>query len=236
MKRSLVIIPTYNEIENIAAITKAILEAAPAQTEILVVDDNSPDGTGKCVDELSKADPRIHALHRPGKQGLGPAYIQGFRWGIAKDYDHLIQMDADFSHDPKYLPKLLQNIENYDFVIGSRNVPGGGTVNWSWLRRLISKCGSFYARTWLGAPYRDFTGGFICWRKSVLQSFELDHLGAGGYSFLIELKFMAFRKGYKFLEIPIIFEDRRVGNSKMSFKIILEALALVPKLRFKWHT
>lgn len=234
-KRSLIIIPTYNEIENIVPITTAVLKHAPDGTEVLVVDDNSPDGTGKKADELSKSESRIHVLHRPGKQGLGPAYIAAFKWGIAQGYDNLIEMDADFSHDPKYLPTMIQALEKNDFAIGSRNIPGGGTINWSLLRKIISWGGSFYARCILGAKIHDFTGGFNGWRRQVLESIELDQLEAGGYSFQIELKFRGFKKGFQFIEFPIIFEDRRVGKSKMSMKIVVEALRLVPKLRFKWH-
>jgi dolichol-phosphate mannosyltransferase len=231
--RALIVIPTYNEVENLKPITSAVLAVTPDSVHILVVDDGSPDGTGKLADELSQASPRIHVLHRKEKQGLGPAYIAGFRWGFEKNYDRLIEMDADFSHNPKFLPAMLSNLERYDFVIGSRYTEGGGTVNWGLMRKIISRGGSLYARTILGAPIKDFTGGFNGWHRRVLEEVNLASLGAGGYSFQIELKYRAFKKGFKSVEFPILFEDRRVGKSKMSSKIIIEALSLVPKLRFK---
>jgi len=233
--RVLIVIPTYNEVENLKPITSAVLEATPETVHVLVVDDGSPDGTGKLADELAAANPRIHVLHRTSKQGLGPAYIAGFRWGFEQNYDRLIEMDADFSHNPKFLPAMLANLEKYDFVIGSRYVAGGGTVNWGLMRKIISRGGSLYARLILGAPIRDFTGGFNGWHRKVLEGINLASLEAGGYSFQIELKYRAFKKGFKSIEFPILFEDRRVGKSKMSSKIVIEALSLVPKLRFKSH-
>jgi dolichol-phosphate mannosyltransferase len=231
--RALIVIPTYNEIENLEPITRAVLQRTPERVHILVVDDGSPDGTGKKADELSRAESRIHVLHRTQKQGLGPAYIAGFRWGFEQKFDQLIEMDADFSHNPEFLPTMLSLLGNNDFVIGSRYVAGGGTVNWGLLRKIISRGGSFYARMMLGAPIRDFTGGFNGWNRKVLEEINLSTLEAGGYSFQIELKYRAFKKGFRFQEFPILFEDRRVGKSKMSSKIVVEALALVPKLRFK---
>ena len=236
--RVLIVIPTYNEIENLKSITSAVLKNTPGSVHILIVDDGSPDGTGKLADDLAStasAEARIHVLHRTHKQGLGPAYIAGFQWGFAQNYDRLIEMDADFSHDPRFLPDMLSNLDRYDFVIGSRYVPGGGTVNWGIMRKIISRGGSLYARFFLGAPIRDFTGGFNGWHRKVLEAIDLKTLEAGGYSFQIELKYRAFKKGFKSVEFPILFEDRRVGKSKMSTKIVLEALALVPKLRFKSH-
>lgn len=232
-KRTLIVIPTYNEVENLKPITDAVLSKTPAEVNVLIVDDGSPDGTGTLADHLSKANSRLHVLHRTKKEGLGPAYIAGFRWGFEKGFEQLIEMDADFSHDPKYLPTMISLLDQYDFVIGSRNVEGGGTVNWGILRKIISRGGSFYARTILGAPIRDFTGGFNGWNRKVLEAIELNTLEAGGYSFQIELKYRGFKKGFKFKEFPIIFEDRRVGKSKMSSKIVIEALGFVPKLRFK---
>jgi dolichol-phosphate mannosyltransferase len=167
------------------------------------------------------------------KEGLGPAYIAGFRWGFEQGFDQLVEMDADFSHNPEFLPTLLSLLRENDFVIGSRYVDGGGTVNWGLMRKIISRGGSLYARMVLGAPIRDFTGGFNGWNRRVLESIDLATLEAGGYSFQIELKYRAFRKGFRAKEFPILFEDRRVGKSKMSSKIVFEALALVPKLRFK---
>lgn len=231
--RVLIVIPTYNEVENIQPITDAVLARTPASVHILVVDDGSPDGTGKLADELAVKNPRIHVLHRTVKQGLGPAYIAGFKWGFEKGFDQLVEMDADFSHNPAFLPTMLSLMNQYDFVIGSRYIEGGGTVNWGLMRKIISRGGSLYARTILGAPIRDFTGGFNGWNRRVLESIELSTLEAGGYSFQIELKYRAFKKGFQGKEFPILFEDRRVGKSKMSSKIVVEALGLVPKLRFK---
>ena len=231
--RALIVIPTYNEVENLKPITSAVLEKTPDSVHILVVDDGSPDGTGKLADEICAANPRVHVLHRTQKQGLGPAYIAGFQWGFDQGFDRLIEMDADFSHDPKFLPAMLSHLDQYDFVIGSRYVKDGGTVNWGILRKIISRGGSWYARLILGAPIRDFTGGFNGWHRKVLEAINLSTLEAGGYSFQIELKYRAFKKGFKSIEFPILFEDRRVGKSKMSSKIVIEALSLVPKLRFK---
>jgi dolichol-phosphate mannosyltransferase len=229
----LIVIPTYNEVENLEPITSAVLGVTPETVHILVVDDGSPDGTGKLADQLAAKNPRLHVLHRTQKQGLGPAYIAGFKWGFQNGYHYLVEMDADFSHHPRFVPKMLELLERFDFVIGSRYVTGGGTVNWGILRKIISRGGSLYARLILGAPIRDFTGGFNGWNRKVLEAIDLDTLEAGGYSFQIELKYRAFKKGFKFTEFPILFEDRRVGNSKMSSKIVVEALSLVPKLRFK---
>ncbi len=229
----LIVIPTYNEVENLEPITSAVLGVTPETVHILIVDDGSPDGTGKLADQLASRNPRIHVLHRTQKQGLGPAYIAGFKWGFQNQFQYLIEMDADFSHHPRFLPKMIELVEKYDFVIGSRYVTGGGTVNWGLMRKIISRGGSLYARTILGAPIRDFTGGFNGWNRKVLEAIDLDTLEAGGYSFQIELKYRAFKRGFKFTEFPILFEDRRVGNSKMSSKIVIEALSLVPQLRFK---
>lgn len=231
--RVLICIPTYNEVENLKPITNAVLASTPENIHILVIDDGSPDGTGKLADELAAGQSRIHVLHRTQKQGLGPAYIAGFRWGFEQNFEQFIEMDADFSHNPKFLPAMLANLERYDFVIGSRYVAGGGTVNWGIMRKIISRGGSLYARMILGAPIRDFTGGFNGWHRKVLEGINLSSLEAGGYSFQIELKYRAFKKGFKSTEFPILFEDRRVGKSKMSSKIVIEALSLVPKLRFK---
>lgn len=231
--KALIIIPTYNEIENVEPITRAVLGKTSPSVHVLVVDDGSPDGTGKKAEALSAAEPRIHVLHRTKKEGLGPAYIAGFRWGFQQGFEQLIEMDADFSHNPEFLPTMLSLLRENDFVIGSRYVAGGGTVNWGLMRKIISRGGSFYARMMLGAPIRDFTGGFNGWNRRVLEAIDLATLEAGGYSFQIELKYRAFRKGFHGKEFPILFEDRRVGKSKMSSRIVLEALALVPKLRFK---
>ena len=231
--KTLIIIPTYNEIENLTPITDAVLGITPETVHVLVVDDGSPDGTGKMADELAKKNPRLHVLHRKEKQGLGPAYIAGFRWGFQNGFDQLVEMDADFSHHPRFLPKMLELLNQHDYVLGSRNVEGGGTVNWGILRKIISRGGSAYARMILGVPVRDFTGGFNGWNRKVLEGINLDTMESGGYSFQIELKYRAYRKGFRYVEFPIIFEYRRVGKSKMSSKIVIEALSMVPKLRFK---
>ena len=211
---TLIVIPTYNEIENLKPITDAVLGATPEAVSVLIVDDGSPDGTGKLADETASKSKRLNVLHRTKKEGLGPAYIAGFRWGFQKQFDRLVEMDADFSHDPRFLPTMLSLLDRYDFVIGSRYVDGGGTVNWGLSRKIISRGGSLYARTILGAPIRDFTGGFNGWNRKVLEKLDLDTLEAGGYSFQIELKYSAFKNGFSFKEFPIIFEDRRVGNRR----------------------
>lgn len=229
--RSLIVIPTYNEIENLPSLLGAVLSTTPAQVEILVVDDGSPDGTGQLADSWAQKEPRVHVLHRAGKQGLGTAYVAGFRWGLEKGFDNLIEMDADFSHDPKYLPQMLQLLETHDVAIGSRYVLGGGTVNWGVGRKVLSRGGSLYSRMILGAPIRDFTGGFNGWRRKVVEAVDIATLRSDGYSFQIELKFRAFRKGFRITEFPIVFVDRRVGKSKMNKKIVIEALGRVWSFR-----
>jgi dolichol-phosphate mannosyltransferase len=232
MNPALVCIPTYNERDNIRAICEAVLAADP-RVDILIVDDNSPDGTGQVADELSAAEPRIKVLHREKKQGLGRAYLHAFRWALDAGYDYVIEMDADFSHDPRYLPGLLDEaMSGTDLVLGSRYVRGGGTVNWGVMRQVISRGGSLYARSILGVRVRDLTGGFKCFRRKVLESLDLEHVKSSGYGFQIELTYRTLQKGFKVKEIPIVFEDRRVGQSKMSRKIFVEALTVVWKLRF----
>lgn len=231
--RHLIVIPTYNEVENIPSLIKAVLEATPATTEILVVDDNSPDGTGKLVDEIAQTSPRVHALHRQKKMGLGTAYVHGFRWGMERGFDALIEMDADFSHHPRYLSQMLKLLESHDVVIGSRYVPGGGTVNWGLGRKILSRGGSLYSRLILGASIRDFTGGFNGWRKQALEAVDLQSLRSDGYSFQIELKYRAFLRGFKITEFPIVFEDRKVGKSKMNRRIVFEALRRVWGFRLR---
>jgi dolichol-phosphate mannosyltransferase len=223
--------PTYNERENVRDIAARVLGALPGG-ELCFVDDNSPDGTGALLDEMAAEDQRVHVVHRSGKLGLGTAYVAGFRWGLARDYPYLFEMDADGSHDPKYLPIMEQlAIDGADVVIGSRNVPGGGTVNWGLGRKLISRGGSFYARTILGISVRDVTAGFICWRRSALAAIDFETLSTNGYGFQIETKFRALRRGLNVVETPIVFVDRRVGQSKMSRAIFAEALLKVWKLR-----
>lgn len=228
---ALVCIPTYNERDNVEAICRAVLAAEP-RADILVVDDNSPDGTGRIADELASREERVKVLHREKKQGLGRAYLHAFRRALEEGYEYVIEMDADFSHDPRYLPRLLDEAMNgADLVLGSRYVEGGGTVNWGPVRRFISRGGSFYARTILGVGIRDLTGGFKCFRRRVLQSIDLGRVQSTGYAFQIELTYRTLKKGFRVKEIPIVFEDRRVGQSKMSRKIFLEALGMVWKLR-----
>lgn len=228
--RALVIIPTYNECENLPLIVPAIL--AQGDFSILVVDDNSPDGTGRIAETL-KADTggRVDVLHRGGKQGLGTAYLAGFKYALERGFDYVFEMDADFSHDPAMLPRFLEAIQSADLVLGSRYVAGGGTVNWSLLRRFISRGGSLYARTILGLPYRDLTGGFKCFRRSVLAAIDLDGIRSNGYGFQIELTYRAAQLGFHIREIPITFVDRRVGQSKMSRRIVGEAMTVVWRLR-----
>jgi len=230
--KTLIVVPTYNEAGNIEEFLAAVLAATSfGDIQILVVDDGSPDGTGAIVDRISQSESRVSILHRSGKQGLGTAYVAGFRWGLEKGFDALIEMDADFSHDPKYLPEMLRLLQSHDAVLGSRYVPGGGTQNWGLGRKLLSRGGSLYARLILGAPLRDFTGGFNGWKKEVLESIQLSSLRSDGYSFQIELKYRSFKKGFKCVEFPILFVDRKVGHSKMSRRIVLEALWRVWTLR-----
>jgi dolichol-phosphate mannosyltransferase len=231
MNRALVCIPTYNEADNLEPITQAVLKAEP-RVDILVVDDNSPDGTGKIADTLAAKEPRIRVLHREKKEGLGRAYLAAFRWALAEGYTYIIEMDADFSHDPRYLPGLLDAAEaGADLVLGSRYVTGGGTVNWGIGRQVLSRGGSLYARTILGVGIHDLTGGFKCFHRRVLETLELDEVKSTGYAFQIELTYRTLKKGFTVRELPIVFEDRRVGQSKMSRKIFLEALTMVWKLR-----
>ncbi|MBI3184954.1 MAG: polyprenol monophosphomannose synthase [Myxococcales bacterium] len=233
MNPALVIVPTYNERDNVEPITRATLEAEP-RADVLVVDDNSPDGTGKLADELAAREPRIHVLHRERKEGLGRAYLHAFSWALGQGYRYILEMDADFSHDPKFLPRLIDEAEaGADLVLGSRYVEGGGTVNWGLGRRVLSRGGSLYARTILGIDIRDLTGGFKCFQRRVLEAIDLEEVKSTGYAFQIELTYRALKKGFVVREVPIVFEDRRVGQSKMSRKIFLEALVMVWKLRFK---
>lgn len=228
---TLIIIPTYNEVENVTPLAQAVLQLHPKVT-LLFVDDNSPDGTQNKIHSLQEQFPdRIHLITRSGKLGLGSAYVAGFKWGIERKFGYLIEMDADFSHDPKYLSAMFDHIPSFDFVVGSRWVAGGGTRNWSLLRRMISLFGSFYARTVLGLKLRDLTGGFNAWKQETLLAINLDSIESEGYSFQIELKYRAINKGCQGIEIPIVFEDRRVGQSKMSSGIILEAIWKVWRLK-----
>ncbi len=228
----LIIIPTYNESDNIEKLLDLISRTDPA-AHVLIVDDNSPDRTYEIVERLMQTSypGRLFLLKRAGKLGLGTAYIAGFKWALARDYDYIFEMDADFSHDPKYLPAFLTAIEKHDLVLGSRYVPGGGVKNWGLLRKIISRGGSLYARTILGLSLRDLTGGFKCFRRQVLESIDLDAVKSNGYSFQIEMTYRARCKGFRICETPIVFEDRTAGKSKMSRKIFLEAVLMVWKLR-----
>ena len=231
-ERVLIIIPTYNERENVAEVTDRFLEPL-AQADLLFVDDNSPDGTGDLLDEIAAANPRVNVLHRAGKLGLGTAYLDGFRWGLDRDYAYLFEMDADFSHDPRYLIEMHRLAAGgADMVVGSRYVEGGGTVNWGIGRQVISRGGGLYARSVLGVSVRDLTSGFVCYRRGTLERLDLDGVGSNGYSFQIEMKYRVLRQGMQIVETPIVFEDRRVGQSKMSRAIFMEALLMVWKLRF----
>ena len=229
--RACVVLPTYNERDNLPSIVPAILAAAP-EVDVLVVDDSSPDGTGELADELARHDSRIRVLHRARKEGLGRAYLAGFQKALAAGYGRVLEMDADFSHEPSRLPALLAASREADLVLGSRYVAGGGTVNWGWGRRVLSKGGSLYARSILGLPVRDLTGGFKCFRREVLEALDLESVGSSGYAFQIELTYRAIRRGFKVVEVPITFVDRRVGKSKMSRRIVAEALWMVWKIRF----
>ena len=230
--KTLIIVPTYNERENIAPLLQDILNLKQGY-HILVVDDNSPDGTGEVVQQIRQTNPEVHLLSRPGKQGLGRAYIAGFQWGLANGYEALVEMDADFSHRPEDLGPLLSKLKDHDFAVGSRYVEGGRTVNWGLLRKIISRGGGIYSRTILGFPLKDWTGGFNAWKKSVLEGIHLESVKSNGYSFQIELKYKALKMGFRGAESAIVFEDRRVGQSKMSFKIVIEAFYRVWLLRAK---
>lgn len=229
--KTLIIIPTYNEIDNLPPLLEKIFSYAP-EADVLIVDDNSPDGTGKLADEIHNENGKVEVLHRSGKQGLGTAYIAGFKYAIEHGYDVAFEMDADFSHDPHYLPDFLKAIENADLVIGSRYIAGGGTPNWSILRRLISGGGNIFARIVLGIPVHDCTAGYRCYRRRVLESIDLDTIQSQGYAFQIELAYRVMKQGFKIIETPIIFMDRRVGKSKMSRKIVIEGFTFVLKARF----
>ncbi len=225
------VLPTYDEAENLEAIVAAVGDALPANSRILVVDDNSPDGTGRIADRLAAERGDLAVLHRRQKQGIGPAYVAGFRHTIERGADLVVQMDADFSHDPSYLPGLLEAAGEADVVIGSRYVEGGGVSDWGPLRRLISRSGSAYARLILGVSVRDLTGGFKVFRREVLEAIDLATIPSQGYAFQIETTYRAIKRGFEVVEVPIVFRDRRVGESKMSGGIVLEAARRVPAMR-----
>lgn len=229
MNKPLVIIPTYDEKDNVGPIADAVLENLE-NGEVLFVDDNSPDGTGRIADEMAAANPRIHVLHRPGKQGLGRAYIAGFKWALEKGYDRIFEMDADFSHDPRELPNFIKAAENADIVLGSRYIGGIRVMNWPLGRLLISTFAGVFVRAVTGMPVLDPTGGFKCFRREVLESINLDKVTSNGYSFQIEMSHRAWMKRFRIVEIPITFEDRRAGYSKMSSSIAFEAFCKVWRL------
>ncbi|HEX9394653.1 MAG TPA: polyprenol monophosphomannose synthase [Gemmatimonadales bacterium] len=230
-ERALVVIPTYNEAENLPNIVPQVLAQDP-RLEVLVVDDNSPDGTGRLADGLAQANPRVHVLHREGKLGLGTAYLAGFRWAIEKRYDYAFEMDADFSHDPAHLKDFLTAIATADVVLGSRYLGGRVTVvNWPMGRLVLSYCANIYARWITGLRIWDLTGGFKCFRRHVLEALDLSQVRSNGYAFQIEMSVRAWRKGFKLAEIPIVFVDRLEGQSKMSRAIVREAVWMVPRLR-----
>ncbi len=227
---AVVCLPTYNERENLSSIIEELLRAAPV--DILVIDDNSPDGTGAVADGIAEREPRVRVMHRPGKQGLGKAYLAGFKWALERPYKYIFEMDADFSHQPRYVPEFLRAIEHYDVVLGSRWTDGGGTENWGALRKVISRGGSLYARSILGVDVRDLTGGFKCFRREVLEALDLDGVQSTGYAFQIELTYRALQQGFRVKEIPIIFYERTAGQSKMSSRIVAEAVRGVWGMRF----
>lgn len=232
MSRAIVVIPTYNEAENIPVLIPEVHAVAP-DLDILVVDDNSPDGTGKIVEEIAATDSRVRLMSRAGKQGLGSAYVAGFKDCLARGYDVILQMDCDFSHQPRYLADFLREIGQYDLVIGSRYTKGGETENWPLKRKILSKGGNFYIRTILGLPLSDITGGFKCWRRQTLEAIDLDTISAAGYAFQMEMNFRTYRKGFQIHEFPITFPDRVRGESKLGQGIFWESLRMPWRLRFK---
>lgn len=230
-----VVLPTYNEADNLAAIVAAVLAAAPEVSGILVVDDGSPDGTGEIADGIAAGDSRVEVLHRRRKEGLGPAYLAGFMQALRQGADLIVQMDADFSHDPADVPRLVAAVRDggADLALGSRYVEGGGVGDWGRTRRAISRWGSAYARCWLGVGIQDLTGGFKCFRRQVLESIRLSSVSALGYAFQVETTYRAAQAGFTITEVPIVFSDRRVGESKMSRAIVAEAAWRVPGMRLR---
>jgi len=226
-----VCLPTFNERENLEAMVSALGEVLPEDSRILVIDDNSPDGTGEIADRLAAERGDVEVLHRPQKEGLGPAYLAGFRRALELGADLVLEMDCDFSHDPADVPRLVAAAADADLVLGSRYVSGGGTKNWGVLRRIVSRGGSLYAQVLLGLRVRDLTGGFKCYRRAVLETIDLDAIKSKGYAFQIETTYRAIRAGFRVAEVPIVFVDRQVGGSKMSNSIVLEAIWKVPALR-----
>jgi len=231
-QRALIIFPTYNERENIEKIVHAVLPLDP-RINVLIVDDNSPDGTGQIADRLAEQESKVNVLHRDKKEGLGRAYIAGFKWAIEREFDFIFEMDADFSHGPEYIKDFLREIQHFDLVIGSRYISGVNVINWPIGRLLLSYYANVYTRLVTGLPLRDATGGYKCFRREVLEAINLDDVQSTGYSFQIEMSLRAWKKGFKIKEIPIIFFDRVAGQSKMSKKIVREAIWMVWSLRLK---
>jgi dolichol-phosphate mannosyltransferase len=231
-ERAVVVVPTYNERVNLPLIAPAILQQDP-RLNVLVVDDNSPDNTGRLAEEMAATEPRLHVLHREAKQGLGKAYLAGFRWALDNGYDLIFEMDADFSHDPKFLRDFLRAIENADLVLGSRYHTGVNVINWPISRLLLSLGANRYARWITGLPLSDSTGGFKCFRRAVLEAIDFEQVRSNGYSFQIEMSFRAWRKGFRLVEIPIVFTDRVEGQSKMNKRIVREAIWMVWWLRLQ---
>ena len=229
--RATVCLPTYTERENLEAMVRALGEVLPADGRVLVIDDNSPDGTGEIADRLAAELPHVGVLHRERKEGLGPAYLAGFRRALADGAELILEMDCDFSHDPQAVPGLIEASAHADLVLGSRYVPGGSIPNWGALRRFISRGGCVYAQVLLGLRVRDLTGGFKCYRRAVLEGIDLDAIHSKGYAFQIETTYRALRKGFRVVEVPISFTEREVGGSKMSRSIVVEAMWKVPALR-----
>ena len=226
---ALVIVPTYNERESILEVARRLFEASGDRVALLVVDDGSPDGTAEIVKQMAAGPEEIHLIERSGKQGLGSAYRAGFAWALDNGYDAVVEMDADLSHDPADVPRLLDALEDSDLVIGSRYVPGGGTMNWGLMRRLLSRFGNAYSRAWLGYAVRDSTAGFRAYRTSWLREIDLDTAASEGYAFQVEMTFRTFRAGKRIVEIPITFVERTQGRSKMSRRIVIEALIRIAR-------
>jgi dolichol-phosphate mannosyltransferase len=229
------ILPTYNEAENIEPFVEAARDKLPAGSRVLIVDDSSPDGTGEIADRLAAEHENVSVLHRPRKEGLGPAYIAGFRRALEGDAELIVEMDSDFSHEPAYLPRMLDAVARADVAIGSRYVAGGGVDDWGPVRRAISRGGNAYARLVLGAGVNDLTGGFKCFRREVLEAIDLDAVQSKGYAFQVELTYQAVQQGFRVVEVPIVFRERREGSSKMGPGIVAEAIWRVPLLRFQRH-
>lgn len=231
----LICIPTFNEIDNVSDLSRLIFEKSDSRVEILFIDDNSPDGTGKLLDQMASENNRVHVMHRSGKLGLATAYIQGFQWGLEKGFDWFFEMDADYSHDPQHLKEFLRLIDSgtCDVICGSRYVEGGGVSNWSPSRILLSRMGSIYSSLWLRYPVADWTGGFNAWNRKTVEDLSLNTIRSKGYTFQIEMKYRALLLNKRFVETPIVFQERRAGQSKMSGSIVKEAILAVALLRWK---